>query len=154
MLSTHPSKCESILEKIPFLGSPFAWALYQDRIKPIVAYVNEQLRKREGIDIRQYWAEEDWPVASKLLQIINKTMNWEPGLFIPEDPCIIVFWAYEDCMDAVEAQELIEKEFEIKFADEVIKQINNFTLQELVDYIKKSLGRYGLQPPRSLSCQK
>jgi len=38
-------------------------------------------------------------------------MEWKPSLFIPDDPCRIVFWAYLDCLDAVEAQEMMEDEF-------------------------------------------
>jgi hypothetical protein len=64
-------------------------------------------------------------------------MEWQPSLFMPLDPCRIVFWAHMDGLDAVEAQRQIEDEFHMTFTDEELKQTAGFTLQELVDMIKR-----------------
>ncbi|MFH0802259.1 MAG: hypothetical protein V2A78_07725, partial [bacterium] len=106
----------------------------------IVKDIKEQLKERDGLDVRPYWAENDWPIASKLFEIIRDTMEWKPCLFIPEDPCRIVFWAYLDCLDAVEAQKLIEDEFNMTFFDDEVTQTEQFTMQELVNMIKKKLN--------------
>ena len=58
-------------------------------------------------------------------------------MFIPDDPCRIVFWAYLDCLDAVEAQEMIEDEFNVKFSEEEIKLTDSFTMKELVELTKR-----------------
>ena len=139
--ATSPSRWESRLQKIPILGWIFAHAMFQDRIKSIVKNIKEQVKVRDKLDVRLYWTEDDWPIALKLFDIVRDTMGWNPCLFIPEDPCRIVFWSYIDCMDGVEARRMIEDEFKLKFTDNEITQIEQFTMLELVHLIRKQSNK-------------
>ncbi len=127
---------EQLLEKVPILGWTLAWAMYYCRTKPIINAIKHQLKEREGIDVQLLWNETDWPIASKLLEIIRRNYDWKPSLFIPKDPCRIVLWAYSDCLDSVDAQKDIESTFMIEFSDEELDRINSSSLIEFVDLIK------------------
>jgi hypothetical protein len=134
--ATSPSRAESILMKIPFIGWGIAHALEESRFRPIISQYEQILRSREANEVFDSWPSEDSPVAERLMTILEEEFGWNPSLFIPRDPCLVALWAHEDGLDDVSALGRIEREWGIQFSEEDLSKMWALNLQDLVTLIK------------------
>ena len=134
---TKPSKLEKRIGKVPILGWAIASDIEQSRFKPIVKEYKRILKERNEDEALALWPLEDLTMVQRITEILKDQMDWEYPRFIPSDPCCIAFWSHLDPLDAVDATEDIEKEWNIKFSEYDEEASKDFTLMQLIELIKQ-----------------
>lgn len=115
--TTQPSSAERILLWIPFLGWPFAASLQDERFRPLVRCIEQQLLGRP--DTSELWPTDPLrqKLSSALRRLIKEEFGWPNDHFIPADPFGIALWAHQDGLDDVSAVRRIEQEFGYQMPD-------------------------------------
>ena len=122
-----PSKFETIWAHVPFVGKVIEMLMYKSRFNEYVLRINRTLNVRLEEDIISSWRQvgHDYEIAKKLMNISQSWMGWPKPFFLPSDPVAVVFWAYDDDLDADDAKLEIEETFKIVFSDDdIIKSVD------------------------------
>lgn len=119
---------EKVLLDVPWLG-------LKSRVKRAV---QAQIDSRTRIDFNRSWngKSEFFCYRDCVLEIINDYMDWHSFLFIPDDPCEIMFWSLGDGMSTVSAIDSLEEKCKLSDIFTLIYS-KKVTFIELLKVIKR-----------------
>ena len=127
------SRAEGLWKRVPFLGWIVASHLWAKRAGPFRRLLFEQ------IEARPRTSGAAWGGASRIAQVVCEVaqtqMGWPSASFVPNDPFAVVFWSYDDGLDARAAMRELEERFECGLPDEVVGPFVDGTLGEFVAFL-------------------
>ena len=127
---------EKVSKYVPILGWIVQSHLWTKRVGPIRRRLCNQLISRPR-SIRRFWEGDAMflTIAQTVCEVAQTEMGWPCASFVPEDPFEVVFWSYEDGLDAVAALIELEDHFGCALPDEVAEYFVERTLGEFVAYL-------------------
>jgi len=140
---TEPSKFERFFERIPIFGTAVAWAFQDRRFRPIERAYTELLRARDHDDTIAQWPEDLRADAIHLMTILEQELGWKPAHFVPDDPCLVAFWAHQDGLDDVCAIQSIETAWGIDLSAAALDGLYDISLLELLHLVKSQSQQGG-----------
>ncbi len=130
------SRAERFWKRVPFLGWIVASHLWAKRAGPF------RRRLFEQIEARPRTPGSAWGGASRVAQVVCEVaqteMGWPSASFVPDDPVAVVFWSYDDGLDAQAALGEIRDRFDCDLPDEAALPFFEKTLGELVAFLAES----------------
>ena len=126
----RPKRLDTLLLGIPFIGP-------QHRTRQSIC---EQLRARDP-GCLSLWEEsvERFRIARTVSAIVKDELNWPNDLFIPADPCEILFWDFTaywvDDLKLLAVIQQLEDALHFHLKDETWESVFSYRFGELVDFL-------------------